>query len=106
MGAQFALNRFEEAAHPKRDVADDAVYEEGWRRSNATALAAVDVLTHALQVYRIVDLGDESRHVEPNVSRISVQVSRFEMTLVSKQEIVHPPEFSLCRRGLGGLCGH
>src|SRR5258708_39012721 len=88
---------------PERDVLYDAVDEEGRRRTNVAAAAALDVLTHPLEVDVIVHLGGIARQIQSQVHSITIQILVLEMRLVLEQEIVHGPEFALRRRGLRGL---
>jgi hypothetical protein len=63
------------------------------------------LLAHTLQVDVIVELGDESRQVELELRRVSLEVPLVEMGLVLQKQIVHRPELALGRRRFRGFRG-
>src|SRR5262245_33364972 len=68
------LDGIEQGPDAERHVLDTTVHEKAGRPSDAALEAAIDMLTHALQVDVIVHFRGVERHVEAELLGIAVQV--------------------------------
>src|SRR5690348_15700159 len=86
------FDRVEQRADAERHVVDAAVDEKARCAPHAALQAAVDMLTHALQVHVIVHLCRVQRHVEAELFRVLMQLPGLQVLLVREQQLVHLPE--------------
>jgi hypothetical protein len=79
------------------------VDEEGGRAGDVAEVGTLDVLGNATTHPVRLELVAEAVDVEAELLRVADQIARGERVLVREQEIVHLPEGTLRRRGLGRL---
>jgi len=82
-----------------------AVDEEGGSGVDAAATAALDVALDSLRQRRVVEVGAEPDEVEADGRGMCMQRLTMEHSGVSKELIMHLPEFPLSSRRFGGARG-
>src|SRR5688572_6728461 len=102
---QSLFDSLEQGVQAERHVDDTAVHEEARRAAYAAALAALEMLEHALPIDLVVELRGEEGHVEPELIGVTQEMLAVEVSLMLEQLRVHLPELALRPRALGGLGG-
>src|SRR5262245_562107 len=100
---QRLLDGLEQVVQAERHVDDAPVQEEARRAAHAAALAALEMLEHALPIDLVVELGGEERHVEPELVGVTQEMLAVEVSLMLEELRVHLPELALRACALGGL---
>src|SRR3954469_19195113 len=99
------VHRLGETAEIVRAVVASAVDEKGGRAGDVAAVGALDVLGNAVTRPVRFEFIAEAVDLEAELLCVADQIARGERVLVGEEEIMHCPEGTLRRGGLGRFGG-